>query len=64
MLGQILKLIQYIYIYVHILLISVCVFGACSFWQGKVVIPVDTQRVYQFSTLGLAGVINQDVYLW
>ena len=27
-------------------------------------IPVDTQRIHHFSTAGLTGVMNQDVYLW
>ena len=40
----------------------VCVFGGCSLWRGKVVIPVDTQRVHHFSTVGLGGMMNH-VYL-
>ena len=63
--GQIFKLIKYIFIfhiYLYILLILACVFGGCSLWWGKVVIPVDTQRVHHFSTAGLGGMMNQ-VYL-
>ena len=50
------------HIYPYILLILACVFGGCSLWWGKVVIPVDNHRVHHFSTAGLGGMINQ-VYL-
>ena len=65
--GQIFKLIKYIFyfifhIYLYILLILACVFGGCSLWWGKVVIPVDTQRVHHFSTAGLGDMMNH-VYL-
>ena len=50
------------HIYLYILLILACVFGGCSLWWGKIVIPVDTQRVHHFSTAGLGGMMNQ-VYL-
>ena len=59
--GQILK--NYI-LYLYIVLISVCVFGGCSLWQRRVVIPVDIQRVHHFSTAGLAEMMNQVIYLW
>ena len=45
--------------YLYILLILSCVFRGCSLWWGKVVIPVDTQRVHHFSTAGLGGMMNQ-----
>ena len=37
-------------------------FGGSSLWQGRVVIPVDTQRAHHFSTAGLAGMMNH-IYL-
>ena len=46
------------------LLILVCVFGGCSLLQRRVVIPVDFERVHHFSTVGLAEMMNQDIYLW
>ena len=39
-------------------------FGGCSLWQGRVVIPVDTQRVHPFSIVGLAQMMNHIVSLW
>ena len=51
-------------IFVHVLLISACVFGGCSLWQKRVVIPVDIQRDHHFCTVGLAKRMNQVLYLW
>ena len=47
----------------YILLIPVCVFGGCLFWKGRVVIPVDIQRVHHFSTAGLVEMMNRVIYL-
>ena len=46
------------------LLISVCVFVGCSLWQEEVVIAADILSVHHFSTVGLAEMMNQVIYLW
>ena len=52
-----------IFIYLYILLILACLFRRYSFWRGRIVIPVDTQRAQHSSSVGLAGMMNE-VYLW
>ena len=64
--GQIFKLIKYIF-YISYLSIHFTHFGMCGledahFGEGKVVIPVDTQRVHHFSTASLGDMMN-NVYL-
>ena len=63
--GQILRFfnayLYFIIIYIFFAHASVCV-GGCSLWWGKVVIPVDTQRVHHFSTARLGEMMNH-VYL-
>ena len=39
-------------------------FGGFSVWEGRVVITFDTQIVHHFCTVGLAGMMNQVIYLW
>ena len=63
--GQIFKLVNIyliLYIYLYILLILAGMFRGCSLWWGRVVIPVDLQRVHHFSAAGHVGMMNH-VYL-
>ena len=52
--GQIFRLVNmyfifiFIFIYISLWFILACVFGGCSFWWGRVVIPVDTQKISSY----------------
>ena len=65
--GQIFKSVKYIfyisYLSIHFTHFSMCVWRMpSSFWWGRIVIPIDNQRLHHFSTARLGEMMNH-VYL-